>query len=401
MSAVDVRPPTSDDDTTPRPPAGPGLGEAFLDLVDRVISTIERWLVGDQHGLYGAAFARILSGGAVLGILITNFRQRDLLFGPGSVWNKPMQDVALYWPPTLTQNLGSTAFLVFYLVTIAFALGWTLGWHTKITGPLMLLGNVAIIERIPVLGDQGDNILRIGIFLLLLMNVSEVWSLDARRRERREHVAVVRHASVAANVRAVLVNAWRSQPVVPRWLANTVHNLGYTMLAFQIVLIYFSAGMFKTQGGLWQHGTAIYYPLQLQEYKPFPFLTDVLTYSGVVVNIATYLTVFAQLIFPVALLLHLMTRRYGLLAPKLFFRGVYLVIVGFHVSIAVFMALPWFALEMIAFDAIFVSTATYVGLQTWLARRGEGLRELWFDVTDPVVIWWGRRRGVDPGDPSA
>lgn len=394
MSAVDVRPPSTEEPERQDPPQG--LLDAFLDLVDRMITSMERWLLGDQHGLYGAAFARILSGGAVLGILVTNFRQRDLLFGPGSVWNKPMQDVALYWPPKLTENLGSTAFLVFYVATIALALGWTLGWHTKITGPLMLVGNVAIIERIPVLGDQGDNILRIGIFLLLLMNVSEVWSLDARRRRRHDRAPVVRHASVLTNARAVVVNAWRSHTVAPRWLANTVHNLGYTMLAFQIVLIYFSAGMFKTQGALWQHGTAIYYPLQLQEYKPFPFLTDVLTYSGVVVNIATYLTVFAQLIFPVALVLHLMTRRYGLLAPKVFFRSVYIVIVGFHVSIAVFMALPWFALEMIAFDAIFVSTATYVGLQTWLSRRGEGLRELWYDVSDPVVIWWGRRRGEDP-----
>ncbi|KQY58763.1 hypothetical protein ASD11_03765 [Aeromicrobium sp. Root495] len=377
-----------------------GLAGSLLAGLERIMGAAERWLVTDQHGLHGAAVARALSGGAVLGILITNFRQRNLLFGPASVWNKPMQDVALYWPPQLTAPLGSTAFLCFYCLVILLAVGWTLGWRAKITGPLMLVGNVAIIERIPVLGDQGDNILRVGLMLLMLMNVTEVWSLDARRRARLTAIPLTDLESTGDRLRARATNLWRSQPVVPRWLANSVHNLGYLMLGFQLVLIYFSAGMFKTQGPLWQHGTGIYYPLQLQEYRPFPALTDLLVYSGIVVNIATYLTVFAQLIFPVALFLHLVTRRHGLAAPKIFFRAVYLVIIGFHLSIAVVMALPWFALEMIAFDAIFVSTATYLALARWLSARGEGLSYLWFDLTDPLVDRL-RGRGRSVQDSSA
>lgn len=392
MTAVDERPEIHEETR----PQQRGMVDASLDAVERVLTVIERWLTGDQHGLYGAAFARFLSGGAVLGLLVTNFRQRDILFGAGSIWNRPAQVDSLYWPPHLVAGLGNTAFLFFYVGVIALALAWTLGWHAKLTGPLMLVGLVAIIERMPVLGDQGDNILRIGLFLLMLMNVTEVWSLDARRRAAHEPAPVVRHQGLAANVRSVAANLWRSHAVVPRWLANALHNLAFATLAFQIVLIYFSAGMFKTQGPLWQHGTAIYYPLQLQEYKPFPFLSDLLTYSGVLVNIATYLTVFAQLIFPIALAFHLITRNYGIPGTAFVFRSVYIVIIGFHLSIAVIMGLPWFALEMIAFDAIFVSTTTYLALQTWLARRGEGLRELWYDVTDPVVIWWGRRRGDDP-----
>ncbi|MEH3033941.1 MAG: hypothetical protein PGN07_07835 [Aeromicrobium erythreum] len=391
MTTLDTRP--SAPETPPEPPRT-RLVDAVLDSLERGISRLERWLIGDQHGLYGASFARILSGGAVLGILVTNFRQRDLLFGPGSIWNGVLQEQSQYLPPHLVAGMGSGLFLVFYLAVVACAIGWMLGWHTKLVGPLMLVGNVAIIERIPVLGDQGDNILRIGLFLLMFMNVSEVWSLDARRRARTEAVPVVRHGGAGDNVRAVVGNLYRSQAVVPRWLANPLHNLAFAALAFQLVLIYFSAGLFKAQGGLWQHGTAVYYPLQLQEYKPFPFLTDLLTYSGVVVNIATYLTVFAQLIFPVALLFHLLTRSYGIPGTAFVFRSVYVVIVGFHLSIAVVMALPWFALEMIAFDAIFVSSATYLAAQRWLATRGEGLRDLWYDVTDPLVIRWHRFRGA-------
>ncbi|RYF04272.1 MAG: hypothetical protein EOO77_29890 [Oxalobacteraceae bacterium] len=76
-------------------------------------------------------------------------------------------------------------------------------------------------------------------------------------------------------------------------------------------------------------------------------------------------------------------------------------IIGFHLSIAVVMALPWFALEMIAFDAIFVSTATYLSLARWARARGEGLSYLWFDLTDPVFDWWGRVRGRAAKDLSA
>ena len=298
-----------------------------------------RWLLEDKHALHGAAAARILSGLAVLGLLVSNIRHRDVLFGPGSVWAEPIQDGAgeapRYWPTELVAQMGSTAFLFYYLAVVALAVLWTVGWQARLVGLLMLIGEVSIIERAPLVGDQGDNILRIGLVLLLLMQTDEYWSVAARRRARRGP----------------------QDPRLPLWLTNGVHNIALATLAFQVVVVYFWAGMAKARGDLWQHGTALYYPLQLHEFRPFPFLNDLFTHVGLVVGIATYVVLLVELGFGFALL-HPVARRVAIAG-----------VIVLHASIAVLMALPWFSLSMIAFVAIFVSTSTYEALD----RRARAL----------------------------
>jgi uncharacterized membrane protein YphA (DoxX/SURF4 family) len=222
----------------------------------------------------------------------------------------------------------------------------------------MLIGHVSIIERIPVLGDQGDNILRVGVFLLLFLHTSEHWSLDARRRARTK-------AEPNSSIGAVAKNAYNSQRVLPLWFTNGLHNVVLIALAWQLIMIYFSAGWFKAQGSLWYHGTALYYPLQLQEYKPFPFLTDAFTHVGVMVGLSTYVAMCVQIGFGFALL-HPIARRVAIFCA-----------IMFHLSIAILMALPWFSLSMIAFDAIFVSK--------WIREKLRPVSDLFWDVTDPIV----------------
>ena len=347
----------------------PSIASRGLDLINRWYDLFESWILTDKRSLYGASLARILAGCSVMGILITNFRVRKLLFGQGSVWNKPLQEAnaKMYWPPrVIVDHMGNTMFLFYYLAVIFVALLFVLGWHTRLVGPLMLIGHVSIIERIPVLGDQGDNILRVGLLLLLFMHTSEHWSLDARRRARTESVP-------NRSFGAVVHNLYNSQRVLPRWFTNGFHNVVLIALAWQLMIIYFSAGMFKVKGELWSHGTALYYPLQLQEYKPFPFLTDAFTHVGVVVGFATYLAVIVQLLFSLALI-HPITRRIAIFCALMF-----------HLSIAILMALPWFSLSMIAFDAIFVSTSTFILFDKWIREKLRPVSDLFWDVTDPIV----------------
>lgn len=342
-----------------------------LDLVNDWYDKFESWLLTDKRSIYGASLARILAGCSVMGILITNFRVRNLLFGEGSVWNKPLQDDSFYWPPrVIVDGMGNTTFLFYYLLVIFVALLFVLGWHTRFVGPIMLIGHISIIERIPVLGDQGDNILRVGLFLLMFMHTSEHWSLDARRRARTEAQPVGRGAG---GFGAVLKNLYNSHRVLPLWLTNGLHNVVLIALAWQLMIIYFSAGLFKVQGILWQRGTALYYPLQLQEYKPFPFLTDAFTQIGIVVGLATYVAVVVQIGFSFALL-HPVARRIAIFCA-----------IMFHLSIAVLMALPWFSLSMIAFDAIFVSTSTFILFDRWIRDKLRPVADLFWDVTDPIV----------------
>jgi uncharacterized membrane protein YphA (DoxX/SURF4 family) len=351
----------------------PSIASRGLDLVNDSYDAFESWILTDKRSLYGASLARILSGCAVMGILITNFRVRNLLFGPGSVWNKPLQEsnAKTYWPPRLiVDHLNNTTFLFYYLAVILVALLFVLGWHTRLVGPLMLIGHVSIIERIPVLGDQGDNILRVGLLLLMFMHTSEHWSLDARRRARHAAEPMGRGAG---GFGAVVKNLYNSHRVLPLWFTNGVHNVILIALAWQLIMIYFSAGWFKAQGELWYHGTALYYPLQLQEYKPFPFLTDAFTHVGVMVGLSTYVAMCVQIGFGFALL-HPIARRVAIFCA-----------IMFHLSIAILMALPWFSLSMIAFDAIFVSTSTFILFDGWIRDKLRPVADLFWDVTDPIV----------------
>ena len=324
------------------------------------------WVFEDKRALRGTALARILAGTSVFGIFLTNFKVRELLFGQGSVWNKPLADLSVYQPPHITEHMGNTIFGIYYIFVLVLALLFVFGWHTRLVGPLVLIGEISLTERIPVLGDQGDNILRIGLFLLCFMHTSEYWSLDARRRAKSTRVA-------RPGVVATIKNLYNSQFVWPRWFSNAVHNIALAMLGFQLIIIYISAGMFKVQGALWQHGTAIYYPMQLQEYKPFPFLTNLMTHYGVMVGLGTYVVVFTQLYFPV-LLLRTFTRRLAIC-----------LVIIFHLSIAILMALPWFSLTLIAFDAIWVSSSTLAFLDRWVRDFFRPVSDLFWDLADPVV----------------
>jgi hypothetical protein len=371
MTVTEQRPDTETQPLTGEPVAPAtraGSSARLIDATGDRILRLETWFMHDKHALHGLSLSRILSGCAVLGLLLTNFPYRSITFGEGASWMDPVQKASDYHEPPLIAGLGSTGFTVFYLFTILIAVLFVLGWRTKLVGPVMLVSWIAIIESGGFLGDQGDNALRIGLILIIFTETSEYWSLDARRRRRAEA-----QAEPAGRGSAVLHRLRTSGSVLPTWFSNTFHNIALVCLAFELVIIYISAGMFKTQGPLWQHGTALYYPLQLPQYEPFPGLTDLFTHVGVIIGVATYMAVFVQLFFP-PLLLNRITRRIALVF-----------VVLLHLGIAVLMALPWFSLAMVAFDAIFVSSATYIALEKWLGPRLEPVRTLFWDVTDPIV----------------
>ena len=317
----------------------------------RRIRALEDRLLTERLSVYGVAVSRILGAFAYVGILVTNFGHRELLFGNGSGWVQVYRQSSpqRVWLGLLDGASGFV-FTAFYLAVIAVGIAFVLGWHARVTGPLLLLGAVQIIELNPLVGDQGDNILRIGLLLILFTDNSAVWSLDAlRRREDRPP-----RWAVAARIRD-----WIDGPAVGT--AKTIlHNAAVIAIAGQLVIVYISAGLFKAGGEVWRFGTAIAYPMLLDEYRVWPFLNDFVVSSAVGVWLMTYTAVFLQLYFP-PLLLNRVTRRIALAA-----------VILLHVGIAVLMALPWFSLAMVAFDSIFVSRSTYEALGRWATRLRAG-----------------------------
>ncbi|RBL85689.1 HTTM domain-containing protein, partial [Streptomyces cavourensis] len=142
-------------------------------------------------------------------------------------------------------------------------------------------------------------------------------------------------------------------------LANLVHNAALVVIMIEVCLIYATAGWYKIQGSRWQDGTALYYPLKLDYFTPWPALSDVLASSGLVVMVLTYATVIVQVAFPFTLF----NRR---------LKNVLLVMmIGEHAGIALLLGLPFFSMAMIAADAVFLPTVFLL----WLGRRATLGRE--------------------------
>jgi hypothetical protein len=293
-------------------------------------------IMSTKRCLHGLSVCRALVGVMFAGLLLTNIGVRRVLWGSASQWVDPYREGSSFDPVLVdTRHLSGTVFDIAYVVVIVAAVSFALGWRTRASGLVLLLGSVQLVEQNPLLGDQGDNIARIGLLYLLFTSCGAVWSLDARRRARLPRTT---NESLAT-------------------LGTVVHNVALGLLVAQIMLVYVAAGLNKADGDPWRYGTALYYPLQLPEFRPFGFLSDLLTGSPLLLGLSTYLVVFLQVFFP-ALLLHRVTRRPAVVG-----------MVMTHLGIAVMMGLPWFSMSMVAFDALFVSAATYRTIDGWATRR--------------------------------
>ncbi|MFG1805471.1 HTTM domain-containing protein [Streptomyces sp. NPDC049040] len=136
-------------------------------------------------------------------------------------------------------------------------------------------------------------------------------------------------------------------------MANVIHNGAMLVIVVEVCLIYSTAGWYKIQGSRWEDGTALYYPLHLDDFTPWPGLSHALAGNSLMVMLITYGTVMVQVAFPFTLF----NRRVKnvLLAAMMLE----------HASIAVVLGLPFFSLAMIAADAVFLPT----GFLRWLGER--------------------------------
>lgn len=322
--------------STPATPIRTWLG-AQRDLPARLLGRVVTWFISDRHSDYGVAVMRIASGTFLLGWLLANVPVASQIWGPGSRYWQPYREILGYDAPfNALQHAGPSLFWLWYVVTIALVIAFTLGWRTRIITPLLFLAYTTLNGQNTPISDGGNYFIRIMLIYLILMDVSRRWSLDARRRART------------------------GRPETQT--GSVLHNIGLCLVIAQICIVYLEAGLYKVQGTLWQNGAAVYYPLQSVAYGAFPPLADLLTYLALPVVIATYVTVLAQIAFPF-LLFHRITRRIGLI-----------LLLGMHLSIAVVMGLPFFSGIMASADAVLVSGATWVAIVTWLRTTLTGNR---------------------------
>ncbi|WP_155056496.1 HTTM domain-containing protein [Streptomyces blattellae] len=358
-------------------------------------------------GPYQTAVIRIGFSATWLLFLLRELPHRQELYGPDGPWSFGLAEqlisdngafTALMWSD---DGLWFEAVYAFAVLTSVLLL---LGWRTRTMSVLFMVGVLSLQNRSVFMGDGGDNVLHLMCLYLVFTRCGQVWSLD-ERRERRVRAARARGERVVdrvgpalwgvlglmlvtvtvageldgdVTVPVILWGVWVALAVwwvvgrlarsdEPRILldvvGNIVHNGALLVIMAEACLIYATAGWYKIQGSRWQDGTAVYYPLHLDYFSPWPALADVLSASGTLVMLVTYGTVIVQVAFPFTLF-HRRVKNVLLAA-----------MITEHAVIAVVLGLPFFSLAMIAADAVFLPTSFLRRLGDWAARaRGRVFR---------------------------
>ncbi|MEH0420226.1 HTTM domain-containing protein [Streptomyces sp. B21-083] len=370
------------------PAASGSLARSLSQGIGRVTET--------ALGPYQTAVVRIGLSATWLLFLLREFPHRQELYGPDGPWSWDLaqQLIADNRAFTVLMWSGSDVwFELVYALAVLTGLLLLIGWRTRTLSVLFMVGVLSLQNRSIFVGDGGDNVLHLMSLYLVFTRCGQVWSLDARRaRKARARVLfdaapdragpvlwVVLGAFLVAGTAAgkldgdplvpvILWGMWLAQAVwwavarreqggEPRMLldivGNVVHNAALFVIMAEACLIYATAGWYKIQGSRWQDGTAVYYPLHLDYFSPWPALSDLMSSSGTMVMLVTYGTVAVQVAFPFTLF----NRRVKnvLLA----------VMMTEHAVIAVVLGLPFFSLAMIAADAVFLPTS-------FLRRLGDG-----------------------------
>ncbi|MFK4069412.1 HTTM domain-containing protein [Streptomyces sp. NPDC029674] len=370
-------------------------------------------VTGFALGPYQTAVIRIGFAATWLFFLLRELPHRHEMYGPDGPWNWDMAQQLIASNGAFTALMwsdGQVWFEIVYALGIVSSVLLLLGWHTRAMSVLFMGGVLSLQNRSIFMGDGGDNVIHLMSTYLVFTRCGQVWSLDARRAARVRARARVEGAEDGTGAEATvpvdrtgavlwwvlglglsvvtfmgelsggwLLFFWGLWLVHGLWwvvgrraprselrklldvVANLAHNAGLLVIMVEACLIYATAGWYKIQGSRWQDGTAVYYPLNLDYFSPWPALSELLSSSGTMVLLVTYGTVAVQVAFPFTLF----NRRVKnvLLAAM----------IVEHAVIAVVLGLPFFSLAMIAADAVFLPTSFLRRLGGWAARARGGV----------------------------
>nr|WP_254705925.1 HTTM domain-containing protein [Streptomyces vilmorinianum] len=373
--------------------------------------------IGSVRAPYQAAVFRIGLAAVVLAFLLREWPHRHVLYGNRSPLSFDLAQILVREERSFTVLIWSDGQLWFetvYTLTIAAAVAVLLGWRTRTMSVLLMVGVLSLENRNTLVGDGGDNVIRIMVIYLVFTRCAQVWSLDARRerRLRADSPGAGRAAFdfpgialwSAAVTPLVAMSGFPTQGwlplfwilwavqgiwyVVNRWFpdhevravldaaASMLHNCAMLVVAAQVCLIYATAGWYKVQGTRWQEGSALYYALNLDYFMPWPALSGLLAANTPAILVLTYATVMVQVAFPFTL------------ANRKVKNVLLAVMILEHLGIAVVLGIPFLSLAMIVCDAVFLPTAFLVALGARCARLSLPVR---------ARASWGARQAASPG----
>ena len=218
-------------------------------------------------------------------------------------------------------DLGTLAILI---AIAAGALGLIFGVRTRIATALTLLIFFMLGQRLPELGDGGDNIVQIVLVYMLFL-------VDGSKEPKPGSLSI--------------------------WL----HNVAVLAIGVQVAILYMTSGMMKAYGPQWHHGIAMYYISRVQTFS-LPGFAEAFK-NPFIVTVSTYGPMLYQAFFPVAILSR--------------FRLVWLSVgIFFHLGVAFFMGLVSFSAVMIGLDLFLITDQEYLALYAKGGELALGFRAL-------------------------
>lgn len=166
----------------------------------------------------------------------------------------------LRWSPLQMRQDPAAVQLALALTALA-AVGFTLGFHTRLCAVAQYAGLLTIHHRNILTISGADALLMITAFWMMLAPSGAAFSLDARRRPRDR------------------------EPLIAPWAQR--------MMQLQLCLVYFMTAFEKTRGASWADGTALYWVLSNLEIRRWTFgltqnlpLINALTFAALLLEFA-------------------------------------------------------------------------------------------------------------------
>lgn len=300
-----------------------------LELPEQILD----WFTRDMHSTWGLAVARTILGLFTVLLFFIEWKDRLVFFGPGSNWAKPYKAETLWsapWYGFFTDHETATSFTIKWCVMGLLGLAVMVGLWTRLASGLLFFVMTSLIVQGPTTNDSEDIVVRILLLLFVFADTSQRLSVDRWLAERRGKI--VDYGGLRP-MRAGLI---------PMSIRIPLHNMALVLIAAQITIVYFFAGIAKLSGPKWLDGTATYYPFHADFLTPWPEISHLLGQNTLMTMLMTYGSIFVQLAFPF-MLLHKYTRLFIIIA-----------MIGLHVGIGLFLGLGLFSLAMCGADLAFI-----------------------------------------------
>jgi hypothetical protein len=275
----------------------------------------------------GAGIVRIGCGAVVLIFLAWNFGNREQLWGPSGLipWSTYHKICGL-GPFCLYAISRHPAYAeVLYWLAVALAACMVAGIWPTLLLPAFLCVFRSLLAREPFAIDGGLKLLADVTLLICFADCGRL--------------AVLRSPGICST--------WKTRLGLETF-RTILHNAAMFAIAFQVCTVYYWSLFYKMSGSSWQHGNALFYAVTNERFAT-P-LGAALSHHVLAVVVGTYATLLLQM----AMVVVMWSRRL-----KVY---LLLVVIAFHVSIAVVMNLWLFSLAMIVVDVSLLSNADFSNL---------------------------------------